>query len=382
MISRNLYCALQHLAAESNEDRYFGADQLCINQRDLIEKRHQVERMTQIYQKSSMTVIWLGDDNSGDAIKLFDLIGRVQSILVNDENIQSPAIGLNHKKSEHSELLRQGVMDEIHPITRRLLQRPWFERVWVFQESVVSAKVVFLLGTYYFPWDQVTRIAFLSLAPQSDGYSQMPPKSFILFARINSFRYLYPEQKKIPLGLLIGEGAGAKCADPRDFVYSLLGMADVETKDLPVDFNLPVSTLFVRATRHIIHKHRNLAILATVEDGAIIQDLPSWTPDWSFGTGGHCLDILPEARKSYYNASKGFRHSINTRGDATNLAVNGKIIDTILEVLDHSFEDLQHDDLPGKYPVKKVFESLLQFLKRDARWEPPHRTILGAVVAP
>lgn len=381
MISRNLFCALQHLAAESNEDRYLWADQLCINQRDLIEKGHQVERMTQIYQKSSMTIIWLGEDSSGDAIKLFDMIGRVQSILGNPKNIQSPATGLNNKESETSELFKHGVLDEVQPITRRLLQRPWFERVWVFQESVVSAKVVFLLGTYYFPWDQVTRIAFLSLAPQlAERFSQITLKSFLLFARMNSFRYLYPEQKKIPLGLLIKEGSGAKCADPRDFVYSLLGMADVETTDLPVDYNLPVSTLFVRATRHIIHKHGNLAVLATVEDGVMIQDLPSWTPDWSFGTIRHCLDISPEVRKSYYNASKGYRHSINTRGDATNLAVNGKIIDTILEVLDHSFEDLQHDDLSGKYPVKKVFDNLLQFLKRESRWEPPHRTMLGAVV--
>lgn len=85
-------------------------------------------------------------------------------------------------------------------------------------------------------------------------------------------------------------------------------------------------------------------------------------------------------RKSYYNASKGYSHSITTRGDGTNLAVNGKIIDTIQEVLHHSFEDLQHDDLSGKYPVKKVFHSLLQFLKRESRWQPPHRTILGAVV--
>lgn len=348
--------------------------------RNLIEKGHQVERMTQIYQKSSVTIIWLGEDSSGDAIKLFDMIGRVQGILGNPKNIQSPATGLNYKESEASELHKQGVLDEVHPITRRLLQRPWFERVWVFQESVVSAKVVFLLGTYYFPWDQVTRIAFLSLSPQPDRFSQITHKSFLLFARMNSFRYAYSEEKKIPLGLLMKEGTGAKCTDPRDLVYSLLGMADVETTELPVDYNLPVSTLFVRATRHIIHKHRNLAVLATVEDGANIPNLPSWTPDWSFGTVGHCLDISPEVRKSYYNASKGYSHSITTRGDGTNLAVNGKIVDTIQEVLHHSFEDLQHDDFSGKYPVKKGFHSLLQFLKRESRWQPPHRTILGAVV--
>lgn len=326
-----------------------------------------------------MKIICIGEDSSGDAIKLFDMIERVQGILGNPKNIQSPATGFNNKWTESSELLKQGFLDEVYSITRRLLQRPWFERVWVFQESVVAPKVVFLLGTYYFPWDQVARIAFLSFAPPPDRYSQTH-KALALFARMNSFRYIYQEKKKLTLGLLIKQGSGAKCADPRDLVYSLLGMADVETTDLPVDYSLPVSTLFVRATRHIIHKHRNPAVLATIEDGAIIQDLPSWVPDWSFGTAVQCLDMSSEARKSYYNASKGYRHTIITSGDATNLAVNGKIIDTIQEVLHHSFEDLQHDDLSRKFPVKKVFDSLGQYIKRKSRWQPPHRTLLAAVV--
>lgn len=196
------------------------------------KKGHQVERMTQIYQKSAVTIIWLGVDSSGDTIKLFDMIGRVQGILGNPKNIQSPATGLNYKESEASELIKQGVLDGIHPITHRLLQHPWIERVWVFQGSVVAAKVVFLLKPLYFQWDQVMRIAFLSLSPQPDRFSQITHKPFLLFARMNSFRYLYmyPEKKRIPLGLLIKEGSGAKFADPRDLCVfiPLLGMADVE----------------------------------------------------------------------------------------------------------------------------------------------------------
>ena len=116
---------------------------------------------------------------------------------------------------------------------------------------------------------------------------------------MNSFRSIYQEKRKSSLGLLIKEGSGAKCEDPRNLVYSLSGMADNETTDLPVGYNPPVSTLFVCATRHIIKRHRNLAVLATVEDGAIIQDLPSWTPDWRFGIATNCLDMSPETRKSY-----------------------------------------------------------------------------------
>lgn len=122
MISRNLFCALQHLAAENSERRYFWADQLCINQGDLIEKGHQIQRMTQIYRKSSVTIIWLREDSNGDAIKLFDLIGRVQGILGNPKHDQSPMTGSNFKESKASELHKQGALDEVHFITRRLLR--------------------------------------------------------------------------------------------------------------------------------------------------------------------------------------------------------------------------------------------------------------------
>lgn len=63
---------------------------------------------------------------------MFDMIGIVQGILGNPKNIQSPATGTNYKESEASKLLKQGIWNEVHPITRQLLERPWFERVWVF----------------------------------------------------------------------------------------------------------------------------------------------------------------------------------------------------------------------------------------------------------
>ena len=131
----------------------------------------------------------------------------------------------------------------------------------------------------YFQWDQVTRIVFLSLSPKPDRFPQTTYKSVKRFAHMNSFRSIYQEKKKLSLGLLIKKGSRAKCEDPRDVVYLLLGMADNETTDLSVAYNPTVSTLFIRATRHIINKHRDLVVLATIEDGAIIQDLPSWTPD-------------------------------------------------------------------------------------------------------
>lgn len=378
MVSKNLFSALRHLVAE-NEARILWIDQLCINQNDLLEKGFQVEQMGQIYEKASMTIIWLGEDN-GDSAKLFDMVGRLQSILGNPQLPQSPATGFEHNAEYILELKRQGVWDEIHFITRRLLERPWFQRVWVFQEAVMSANVMFLLGLYYFPWDQVVRVAFLSLSPNLVKFSPQTYKSLMLFARMNSFRYIYSDKKKLPLAVLLMEGSGAKCLDPRDLVYSLLGMIGENIRDLRVDYKVPIETLSIKVTRLLINRHRNLAILATIEDERLVENLPSWAPDWSFGTLSHCFDIAPEARASYYNASKGFAHRTQMSEELTHLTVNGKVVDEVQEVVDHCFDNLHSEDLQNKFPVKKVFESLQLFLERRSYPKAPHRTMLAAVL--
>lgn len=377
MVSRNLFVALRHLVAK-NESRLLWIDQLCINQNDGQEKCHQVEQMTQIYKNASMTVIWLGQDK-GDSAELFDMIARLQYILGNPKIPQSPATGFSHEWETIQRLAGQGVLNDIHLITRRLLERPWFQRVWVFQEAVVSARIVFLLGSYYFPWDQSVRVAFLSLSPDPEKSPPQTYKSCLLFGRMNSSRYIYLDKKKIPLAILLMDGSGAKCLDPRDLIYSLLGMMEDDTQDLRVDYGIPIKTLFINVTKHLINRHKNLAILATVEDERLVENLPSWTPDWSFGTCSHCFDITPEARASYYNTS-GFAHRAQTSEELTYLTVHGKVVDSVQQVVDHCFDNLHSEDLQNKFPVKKVFESLQLYLERASKPKPPHRTMLAAVV--
>lgn len=382
MISENLFGAIEQLVDE-NEPRLLWIDQLCINQDDILEKNQQVEQMTRIYERASVTVIWLGEDN-GQSSRLLETIRRLQQILGSPQSRQSPMTALNYSEEIFNEMGRQGMWDDIHSVSRSLLQRPWFQRAWVFQEAVVSSKTVFLLGSYYLPWDELMRVILLSMYPEEGRTSLLMPSAFQLFARMNEMRYAISDKKRIPLTLLLKEGSGVKCSNPRDLVYSLLGMVDDNREDLKVDYNLPVLTLFVKVTRHIIERHKNLAILATIEDEQMTDGLPSWTPDWTVGTFVHCMDIDSAMRKSYYNASKGYVHSAQPCRYFLHLAVNGKIVDVVQEVLDHNFDNFHNDfpfeDLVRRFPVKKVFKSLQSYLDRKSYSQPQHRTMLAAVV--
>ncbi|KAF1996060.1 heterokaryon incompatibility, partial [Amniculicola lignicola CBS 123094] len=104
-ITENLDIALRHLRYES-EHRFMWIDALCINQEDMQERNHQVQLMGPIYANATKVVIWLGPsaDNSD---YVMDCVGK--------RDIEEPKIPY------------------FCHYVNKLLERPWFYRVWVVQ---------------------------------------------------------------------------------------------------------------------------------------------------------------------------------------------------------------------------------------------------------
>jgi hypothetical protein len=103
----NLYAALSQLRDRFLE-RIIWIDAICINQNDNDEKSQHVQSMTKIYAKASRVIVWLGDeaDKSSQALELIRKTAEEQ-----------------HTPSSMSESDQQMIV--------KLLERPWFERVWV-----------------------------------------------------------------------------------------------------------------------------------------------------------------------------------------------------------------------------------------------------------
>jgi hypothetical protein len=113
-ITENLHAALEHLRWDNRERRLW-IDALCINQADDAEKNMQVGIMAQIYEKAVHTIIWLGaaSDNSDLAM---DTIAKLDG-----EDLESPA---NYLPAEQLESVI------------KLMQRPWWSRVWIIQGAI------------------------------------------------------------------------------------------------------------------------------------------------------------------------------------------------------------------------------------------------------
>ena len=109
-VTQNLYTALLHLQ-DHDISRIIWVDAVCINQTDKKEKGHQIQFMAEIYAKASRVIVWLGEaqDNSEQALEAIRLAGEKSTKLSNTEPVQQAIL--------------------------QLLQRQWFRRIWVREQS-------------------------------------------------------------------------------------------------------------------------------------------------------------------------------------------------------------------------------------------------------
>lgn len=106
-ITQNLYTGLCRLQNHSFA-RIIWVDAVCINQSDNTEKQHQIPLMAEIYANASHVLVWLGEaeDDGDQALKAISDAGQTSA-----------------KHVSCAELDRNRILT--------LLQRPWFQRIWV-----------------------------------------------------------------------------------------------------------------------------------------------------------------------------------------------------------------------------------------------------------
>jgi hypothetical protein len=125
-ITLNLFHALRDLRDAQRVHRIW-VDAICINQFDHPERNHQVGLMGSIYSVAHHTVIYLGEGSVDSDAVLKVLRGPPE------ETDARPGL--------------------LVLVEREILTRPWFTRVWIFQELVLSRDPWIQLGTSRLRWD-------------------------------------------------------------------------------------------------------------------------------------------------------------------------------------------------------------------------------------
>jgi hypothetical protein len=139
-VHHNLHTALPYLARRTNVDEVLPIwiDAICINQSDDEEKIVQIRSMNQIYRRASRTWIWLGISEYQDYIP--EAISALPRLKQLDEDPRASPDRLHLDPPVHKAM--------IHLITN-----PWYRRLWVTQELVLSTHSVALCGESEIPVD-------------------------------------------------------------------------------------------------------------------------------------------------------------------------------------------------------------------------------------
>jgi len=206
-VRHNLGRALSALRRE-DEDMILWVDALCINQEDLEERGQQVRLMEEIYKNAEAVLIYLGRGNSKTSVAI-DSIYKAGNLNQNKRDL----------KSKFTKEARMGLRD--------LIDRPWYDRVWILQEVAHARKALVYCGARSITTGAFTRaldVCDVEVGPHREAvFSLMPDTSF------GSWSW-YLTQRERTLKSLLKKFQRSKACDPRDKIYALLSISSNASK--------------------------------------------------------------------------------------------------------------------------------------------------------
>jgi hypothetical protein len=109
--------------------------------------------MGDIYSSASLVVVWLGtaDDTTEAALGLLHDLGEQMIEYIKVHNLKSYSEAQNITDHFQYPPLEHPVWSAV----RFLLQRPWFSRVWTFQEIVLAQEAVLYCGAHTLKWNRL-----------------------------------------------------------------------------------------------------------------------------------------------------------------------------------------------------------------------------------
>ncbi|OHE97766.1 hypothetical protein CORC01_06971 [Colletotrichum orchidophilum] len=384
-ITKSLEVALR---AFRQEDRsvVMWIDQICINQDDHKEKEQQIPLMSRIYQNAMNTVIWLGESSS-DSASAIKLLEDVRILLQFTEKNIGP--------EEFERLTLPSPDAEVWRALWDFLSRPWFTRLWIIQEVILSFDAWVICGNDVTTWD-VLSLACLNLwtcgisrwlgEKLNSGSHTIDIQRDLCESvqHLSSMKSSYHSVTMSLFDLLVGSRE-AKCYDNRDKVYGLLGVCDNRDRSatkLSYADDFPVTHLYRDLTaRHLWSNPSSLrlgVILTCVDHESL--DLPSWVPDWRFPRRTHSLGHSTTTTTAYracgnLTIEAGRVHPLLESQAKDELRMRGISVDTITTVsIVFTDPDLNLDE-PGT--SNKALTEMHSFVSGLQEY-PGHETVFSA----
>lgn len=224
-VTINLRDALKRLR-QRRGSRFLWADAICIDQEgDQEEKSSQVNNMRKIYSNATRVIVWLGLDDNGLAKTAAHAMKEIaRAACIANSRLESDLWEIDHLKILALKSVPWKELSCNTPETWNSLfwffSRPWFPRIWVYQEVTSGPKVLFLCGEVELDWDVIGLTAeYITVSRDLfDTYDFW--KSNIWCAVTHRDRRVF----NVSCLDLLNSARGLKATELVDKVYSLLGM--------------------------------------------------------------------------------------------------------------------------------------------------------------
>ena len=255
--------------------------------------------MGQIYRRAARVVIWLGpeSDNSSLAIRTLQRFTKD----LTDEYVFDPSKPQYRKEFSRAETLRynqkrwhtENNLKGSFPAIHALLGRPWFTRLWVYQETQLTTDGLVVAG-----FDTMPLTEFIRAACWFSQASVQILSSTEIKKLANAIDLIRPIVVNNVEDLIRGAKSYG-CQDGRDRIYALLALFPSSFRDVPQpDYESPVEEVYKQFFLAYMH-YANLRILGSpfVRDSVSAKPIPSWIPDLScplytlfYGAASHKAD--------------------------------------------------------------------------------------------
>jgi hypothetical protein len=174
-----------------------------------------------------------------------------------------------------------------------LLSRPWFNRIWVLQEAVLSKTAVVYCGEKSIPWDGIKYFKYFNAIAKWVDY--LP---HVIGRREVTANDTFAVEFQTLTELL--EARHCESTDPRDKIYALLPLlshAGINPNIIP-DYGLSPTHVYTDVATYLMNSV-GLELLCAVNGQSQLPDLPSWVPDWSVRTQRPILGL--DRQERYYS---------------------------------------------------------------------------------
>ena len=262
----NLEVGLRYLRSPS-EDVVIWVDALCIDGSSVYERNSQVLLMKTIYSNAERVRVWLGEPTRGsdDALAIVEHMGGT---------VPFKDIRLNGK-----------ALDEKHVnYLRKLISRPWWNRVWTHQEYILAKDVTLHCGLRSVGYSTILKLKSEDWLGFTKGWdSGMAEVIVLIDDSTHTYRgYIEKGGHGSSFAVVLAYGCFRDCTDLRDSIYGFLGLAQQDlVHAIRPEYSIPLKEVLRRTAVKHISCTKSLSFFSFTNWKTKIKRLvPTWVPDW------------------------------------------------------------------------------------------------------